>query len=145
MRNGKINLTISQKEFHPPYFKHFKRLFPDMLIFNPGMSGIAHHMVFSRTIIKNIIDDVSRTHPDDIFWRTFIRNADNDPSGASEYEIYFNYALTHHNNMVIARNIPWMNYNGPHVNYKDCIYVAIHNWKCGDENIDDVAKILGVL
>ena len=47
-------------------------------------------------------------------------------SGASEYEIYFNYMNIYHKNDIIIRQLNWCNAANINNNNKHCDYVSIH-------------------
>jgi hypothetical protein len=139
-RDGTINLTISNNESHQPYYEHMARLFPHIARANASWSGVSHHSVFNRQIIENIMNATIDCHPDlclpentnpiDNFWRIFLKLVDkNDDSGASEYEIYFNYSLIIFPEIIRAREIKWYNYGDNENNYREAVFVAVHNWK----------------
>lgn len=107
--------TISD-EHHIPYFKHMKRLHPsfDKKI---DKSGISHHMIFNRNFVKELFDMVEEYHNKNHFWVIFIECVDEHKmhqknaieSGASEYELYFNFMITHHSNLIQIRQLLWEN------------------------------------
>jgi hypothetical protein len=109
--NGKICYCYGS-EFHKPYFRHMNYLhhsFNKVLPF----SGICHHMIIERKIIKEIFEIVEKKHNTD-FWISFMKctvidNEKSEPSGASEYEIYFNYIFKNYPNNYIIRNLKWKN------------------------------------
>lgn len=81
------------EEYHIPYFEHASRLIPAFHKCFPEYSGISHHMIFQRSVIETLMEEVECNHKIP-FWQIFCRLVDpNDliHSGASEYEIYFNY------------------------------------------------------
>jgi hypothetical protein len=73
-------------EYHIPYFIHMIKLSKNLeKILN--ISGICHHMMFeTKYIIElfNMLETVTETNN----------------SGASEYEIYFNYILKYHKDIL---------------------------------------------
>ena len=87
-------------EYHLPYFEHMKRLDPDLERMERLKSGICHHMIFETKYIQEIISKVEKNH-NDLFYNVFLKCVGKnknvkDPckvevSGASEYEIYFNF------------------------------------------------------
>jgi hypothetical protein len=106
--------TISG-ECHIPYFAHMKRLnehFDKMF----GKSGISHHMMFNKHYINEIIQMVENTHQIE-FWKVFILavlehytwKIEFEESGASEYELYFNYMIKNHSDKMLIRNLKWEN------------------------------------
>lgn len=126
------------EEHHKPYFAHMKRLHPTLKREN-DMSGVTHHMVFQKHIIQQMFDLVEGEHNKTAeaateaateaaqkkpFWRIFIENIYLEhTSGASEYEIYFNYLQIYHPNEFLLRKLHWENSNHIHHN---CDYVSLH-------------------
>jgi len=96
-------------EYNYPYFEHMSNLHET---FNKvsNKSGICHHMMFETKYVKEIIDLVETKHNKE-FWKIFlIFSATNYKlSGASEYEIYFNYMLMYHPDSIIIRDLNWKN------------------------------------
>lgn len=92
--NGEPYFNVG-KEFHKPYFEHAARLLPGFQKVYPKHSGICHHMLFQKEILDDLIQTVEAHHKKP-FWQAFgscIDLKDVDTSSASEYEIYFNFAL----------------------------------------------------
>jgi len=91
------------KEEYPPYFEHMSKLLPGLERVTPH-SGITHHMVFQRDILKILFSRIEEIH-DCPFWEAFLKTTlgnfksvigDQSHEGqgrASEYEIYFNYCM----------------------------------------------------
>jgi len=138
IKNNKYIFTVSN-ENHDPYFKHMKRLH-NSFTKQTSDSGIAHHMIFNRKIIKNMFKIVEEYHKKP-FWVAFIESVDEhkkyninvSESGASEYEIYFNYMLIYNKEITVIRQLNWC--NKPH-NYvininENSDYVSICNWMKG--------------
>ena len=103
MENNKClyNYGIRHNE---PYFVHMKKLHPD---FNKcsKMSGICDHMILETKYIKEIIDIVEKYH-NKPFYTVFIENiTDYEGSGASEFEIYFNYVLRKYPDKIKIRKL----------------------------------------
>jgi hypothetical protein len=139
-RDGTINLTISKRESHQPYYEHMAKLFPHIAKANASWSGVSHHSVFNRQIIQHIMKSALDYHTDLCssendtpaynFWRIFLKLVNtSESSGASEYEIYFNYSLILFPEIIRAREIKWYNYGENENNYRDTVFVAVHNWK----------------
>jgi FkbM family methyltransferase len=91
-------------EYHIPYFIHMKKLHPafDKVI---QQSGICHHMFFETVYIKELISQV-----ENIYQKSFIdvflsSVTEVDGSGASEYEIYFNYMIKNHKDHIVLRQL----------------------------------------
>jgi hypothetical protein len=71
-------------------------------------SGIAHHMIFNTHFVSELFNMVEVYHNKGPFWKIFLELVDNDhydTSGASEYEIYFNYMLIHNFDKISARKL----------------------------------------
>lgn len=97
-------------EYHPPYFHHAAHLIAGFQKLFPNYSGISHHMLFQRPVIEAIMEEVEYTHHAP-FWYVFCQLVDKHQlaySGASEYEIYFNYAFAHTDQIAI-RELKWRN------------------------------------
>jgi hypothetical protein len=137
-KDSKYLFTISN-ENHKPYFDHMTKLHPSF-IKQTMYSGIAHHMIFNKVIIKEMFDKVECHHNNRPFWLIFIEavdehkkhNRDVIESGASEYELYFNYMLIYHKDIIEIRNLNWANkpynYNINNNNNNDLYYVSICSW-----------------
>lgn len=97
-------------EHHKPYFTHMQKLHPS-LYKKSNVSGICHHMMFQKNIIKQLFYLVESYH-NKKFYEIFLENVSNNEwsgSGASEYEIYFNYLHLYHNNKFKIRELKWTN------------------------------------
>lgn len=104
---GKFNVG---KEYHKPYFKHAKKLIPGFKKVYPEYSGICHWMVMQRTVLDHLFKVVEKNHKIP-FWKAFCRCIDKkkaSSSCASEYEIYFNFALMSSNQFEINL-LKWKN------------------------------------
>jgi hypothetical protein len=115
-------------EYHIPYFIHMNKLH-NSLKKNTNLSGIAHHMFFHNDrvndLIKLIEDNFLNIKP---FWKLFLESIDINNfsgSGASEYEIYFNYMYQQHNNDIIISQLKWENVNNLN-NLNDNDFVSMH-------------------
>lgn len=115
-------------EFHMPYFKHMLRLHPSFgkMI---EQSGICHHMFIETKYVKEIILLVEEFH-NKKFYNVFlseVSTVDIPHSGASEYELYFNYILAKHPNSISIRPLKWTNVNTL-TNFGDNDYVSYHHY-----------------
>ena len=99
-------------EYWQPYFQHMKRLDKDLQKVYSNMSGICHHMIFETKYIDEIISKIEKNH-NDLFYNIFLKTVadpeETDDSGASEYEIYFNYMLKYHPDKIQIRRLNWTN------------------------------------
>lgn len=98
-------------EYHAPYFEHMARLHPGLRkLF--AYSGITHCMLFDRRWVAELIATVEAQHPGKPFWRLFLEAVDpahTEKSGASEYEMYFNFCLQAHPGDIVIRQFRWTN------------------------------------
>lgn len=102
--------NISTFEYHRPYFEHMDRLLPGLKRVIESYSGIVHHMLFQKPILEDLFNQVETFHQIE-FWKAFCLCVDEGQpyySGASEYEIYFNFAFTK-TDQVNIRHLSWMN------------------------------------
>jgi hypothetical protein len=131
-----IPLYATGIENHGPYFDHMKRLHPFLEKQIHNASGICHHMIFETNYVKELIELVETYHDNQPFWIIFLAMVDGQltglhspwhASGASEYEIYFNYMLTFHGDKIQIRELKWKNCSEILFNdYNDYDYVACH-------------------
>lgn len=129
--NGKLLYNFGF-ENHIHYFNHMKKLHPSF-IKQSNHSGICHHMIFDREVLEEILGMVE-TYADGItpFWVLFLENVEPSQrklSGASEYELYFNFIIQFGKNVEI-RELKWDNvstmakYETENLNY-----VSWHHYK----------------
>ena len=117
-----------------------ERLHPS---FEPLKNGddthISHHMIFNRSILKSLFTMVEEHH-NKVFWRAFLEcvSPDHRPgSGATEYEIYYQYINRFFNDKVKLRRIKFENSGEPIMHAlctktnNDLGYIAIHSWIAG--------------
>jgi FkbM family methyltransferase len=96
-------------EYHTPYFEHMSKLDPGLIRVDPAKSGITHHMMFEKTYIVKLMNKIEKAHNDN-FYNVFLKMVtEREFSGASEYEIYFNYMLKYHRDNILLRQLTWMN------------------------------------
>ena len=113
---GVVAMFNTGRENYPPYFEHMGRLIEGLTRQNIDMSGITHHMVFQRDIMKHLFNEVETAHGCP-FWEAFLKTTvghynsvigDQSHEGqgrASEYEIYFNYCLSKFPNRMRIRKL----------------------------------------
>ena len=115
-------------EYHQPYFKHMLILNKNLIRVYKEKSGICHHMIFETKYVKELIEIIENEH-NDVFYNIFLNSVtDIYNSGASEYEIYFNYMLKNHNDKIIIRELKWCNSKTLDLN-SDNDYISYH-WYC---------------
>jgi hypothetical protein len=125
--DGKYIYTTGT-EYHKPYFNHMNKLHPSLKKAHP-CSGIVHHMIVNNNILNELMKIVETNHNTNPFWKIFINMVDHvdfSHSGASEYEIYFNYMNIYHQNDIIIRELNWKNASSINDSNKECDYVSIH-------------------
>lgn len=112
-------------EYHVPYFQHMLKLDEGLIKIDRSKSGICHHMMFEKEYINELIDKIESNH-NYKFYNVFLKLVTEvESSGASEYEIYFNYMLKNHSNKIEIRELRWANSNKIHLN-SDLDYVSVH-------------------
>ena len=136
IQDGKCLYCPEKKDScHKPYFSHMLKLDKNFIKAS-NMSGISHHMIFEKKYIDEIILIVENNH-NDKFYNIFLKQVDSKDflrSGASEYEIYFNYMLKNYFDMIQIRKLNydepiWYNINKINVN-NDCYdYICLHHYK----------------
>ena len=125
-------------ENHEDYFIHMKKLDKEFTKMDKDKSGICHHMIFEKKYIDEIISRVEKNH-NDYFYIVFLKLVTDickSISGASEYEIYFNYMLKFYPNKIIVRKLKWRNTATKPDNrnikkkFKKFVYVSWHwSWR----------------
>ena len=112
-------------EYHKPYFFHMVKLDKDLTKIDKNKSGICHHMMFETKYIDELISGIEKNH-NDLFYNIFLKTvADKISSGASEYEIYFNYMLKYNPNKIQIRKLNWTNTNKLETN-SNFDYISYH-------------------
>lgn len=112
IEDGRVVFNFGD-EYHEPYFHHMKRLHPQLRKLN-AYSGVTHCMLFERRWLKELMAAVELHHrqPPLSFWKIFLTAVDpahREYSGASEYEIYFNFCLGRHPQEIVLRRFHWRN------------------------------------
>ena len=118
------------REYHLPYFDHMKRLNASFKRVYE-LSGICHHMMFEQTILEEMFSMVSGEKP---FWMVFLEEVDvwlrhGIGSGASEYELYFNYIAQFHQDKIEIRELQWENVKTlDFQKYSHLDYISYHHF-----------------
>jgi hypothetical protein len=113
-------------EYHLPYFNHMQKFHPS-LSKQKEYSGICHHMMFQKNILVELFNLIEYYHKMPL-WKIFLKCINQQDilgSGASEYEIYFNYLHIFHKNKFIIRPLRWMNASILDTNI-DVDYISCH-------------------
>lgn len=125
--NDSIPLYNFGTENHKPYFTHMQKIHPS-LYKKSNVSGICHHMMFQKNIIQQLFYLVESYH-NKKFYEIFLENVLNNEwsgSGASEYELYFNYLHLYHTNKFKIRELKWTNASGLNNNNNNYDYISSH-------------------
>ena len=123
--NNKSIYNFSE-ENHLPYFEHIKKLNPNLRKMHSNKSGISHHMMFETRSIKEMFNMIEQEH-NDIFYTIFLKNVtEKDGSGASEYELYFNYMLLKHPREITIRKLKFKNADKLIIDSNDYDYISYH-------------------
>ena len=114
-------------EYHQEYFNHMLRM-GNQFVRHANNSGICHHMMFETQFILEIFNLIEAQH-EKPFWQVFLEQVSEfEGSGASEYELYYNYMIGHHSNKIIVRPLKWKNVMVPDFGlYKGFDYVSYHH------------------
>jgi len=96
-------------EFNIQYFDHMEKLDKGLVKIDKNKSGICHHMIFEKKYIDELISRIEKNH-NELFYNIFLKLVtDKIGSGASEYEIYFNYMLKYNSDKIQIRKLNWKN------------------------------------
>ncbi len=119
-------------EYHIPYFEHMKKLHPSLVKVIPQYSGISHHMLFEKQYLSHLFKLVEENNDNQEFWKIFLNSINPNEynnSGASEYELYFNFMLIYYPDNIRIRILNFKNVeNLDIINYVEnpYNYVAYH-------------------
>jgi FkbM family methyltransferase len=112
-------------EYHIPYFEHMLKMDEDLIKIDKTKSGICHHMMFEKIYINELINKIEEKH-NDKFYNVFLKMVTEiTGSGASEYEIYFNYMLKNYSNKINIRKLNFTNSDTLDIN-TDVDYISCH-------------------
>jgi hypothetical protein len=103
------------------------KLYP-LLTKQNNYSGICHHMIFQKEKLIKLFSLVENKYKNE-FWKVFllcINKNDIMNSGASEYEIYFNYLFIFHKKQFRIRELKWQNNRS--INKDDNIVYYSDHW-----------------
>lgn len=121
------------------YLKHAERLVPGYERVYPRVYSVCHHMLFQKPILQELFRIVEQHHQT-TFWNAFCSCVDfEDNGGASEFEIYYNFALRT-TKQVDLRKLKWKNSGSlSHLDqYKEDGYhfVSFHTYLRGKRKAD---------
>jgi hypothetical protein len=126
---------VSYLQPHEAYIKHAERLVPAYKRIHPDFYSVCHHMLFQKPILKDLFSLVERKH-NKRFWIAFCHAVDIEgkKKGASEYEIYYNFALRN-TDQVAIRDLIWVNSSHledlPYYKRDGYHFVAFHTYMRG--------------
>jgi hypothetical protein len=118
------------REYHCHYFDHMQKLHPGFeRVYE--LSGICHHMMFDCRLLKKLFEMVE-TNGRIPFWVQFLEKVEpwlrhGHGSGASEYELYFNYVCKYHPDEIEVRELCWENVRTLDLT-KDLDYISHHHF-----------------
>lgn len=105
---------ICSRPFDIKVAEHIEKLSPELAVKNlpekfQALSGISHHMMFNRDLIKEMMKKVEN-HDDegDPFYKIFLKHSDVD-YGASEYQLYYCFLLLFHPDKIQCRKLRYKN------------------------------------
>ena len=120
-----LPLYNTSNAHHKVYFTHMDLLLPGL--YRVSKSGITHHMIWQRHIMLDLFNKVEEHHDED-FWKVFLSNVDlTQKSGASEYEIYFNFIQIYYPNKFKIRKLKWENTKKMDLN-QTMDYISCHSY-----------------
>ena len=121
VENGISLFNISYSDGTPLYFEHLTKLLNIKPQIKPPISGVCHHILMNRNILKSMMEHVEKRFKKP-FWQAWIdvtkvkynscplkfenmKNKHMGPGRATSYELYFNYALKFFQNKVKIRKL----------------------------------------
>lgn len=128
VKDDKMLLNVGT-EYSPHYFIQIEKLLPGVKRVDPSLGGITHHMIFDAKYVRDMFNRVETIHKKP-FWRAFLDTIDPteyEKSGASEYELYFNFMLIYHSDAIILRKLNWENTFFVDTTL-DRDYISAHEW-----------------
>lgn len=107
--NGAGLYNFNKITVHKPYLIHAQHLIPGFKTQFLRRSGICHHMLFQKPVLEDLFATVERAHGKE-FWQAFcecVASEELGKSGASEYEIYYNFVFSR-TNLVRNRSLHYI-------------------------------------
>lgn len=106
--SGALFCYNKSEEAKIAYFQHAERLVPGYKRVHSKIYSVCHHMLFQKPILEDLFRTVEEYH-EKPFWKAFCLSVDlRKNKGASEFEIYFNFAFNH-TDQVELRKLKWAN------------------------------------
>ena len=101
---GKICLDWCET-IYPPYFAHGFAVLGHTFVYDPTKSGIADHMMVHHPVMENLLQTIEQ-RLEKPAWKALLEAVvEREGSGMSEYELYFNYALTWYADNYVLRRL----------------------------------------
>lgn len=133
--------NTDDKGVHKPYLLCQKYILPN-LESNKENSGICHFMLFKKSLINKLFDNIIKIHNKPV-WKAILDGVKNyvinygyNNSILSEYEIYYNYIkdlkIYKYNNRLQYRDISYNVFNI--VNKENLAFIADHHYQSRGEN-----------
>jgi len=122
-------------EYCKNYFEHLDRLTNGLVKkLYPEYSGICHHMLFQKPVLEDLFNTIESIHNTEM-WIAFCSVVDPlslRKSGASEYELYFNFVFSR-SKLVQIRPLKWDNIKNPKLvnkyKKKKYHYISCHSYQ----------------
>ena len=125
--NNNKSLYNYGSEYHKPHFDHIRKLHPSFKKIFLDKSGISDHMIFETKYIIELFALVESLHGDS-FYNVFLKSVEDvSDSGASEYELYFNYMLQYYAESINLRALKWQEIKNTY-SIDNNEYVSIQHW-----------------
>lgn len=104
-QNGGLLCYSDRKSTKSHYVAHAQRMLPSYSQVYPEVNSVNHHMLFQKPILDDMFEEIETFHNMPL-WKVFCRCVDLSRKwgSGSEYELYYNFALTH-TNQVSIRNL----------------------------------------
>lgn len=99
-QNGGLYDANKRRATKGHYCRHASRILPSYKRVHTKVNSVNHHMLFQKPILEDLFTEVENKHALP-FWKAFCRCIDPKDKGASEYEIYFNFAFNHTNQVAL--------------------------------------------
>lgn len=135
LRSGRPQHTLG-RGWRRSFDAHLSRLLPSMGGYQLDQSGVCHHMLMERHVVRHLIQEIEDAHPGLAAWQAFLRCVDVDDYskfGASEYDTYFHFVQAYHHTHVDFRWLRWADsddLDDIHKHEQDMLhFVAYHKWR----------------
>lgn len=106
--------NIERRDFDQDVAAHIRKLLPEIAVENlpqefHEVSGISHHMVFNREILRDLFTRVEKHDGSgDPFYKIFLKLG-NQSHSVAEYQTYFNFILVFHRDKMKIRKLNYKN------------------------------------